>query len=127
MKQLFNALLLVGALAGSQAYAACDYPVAPGKFPDGTQASKDEMLTAKHAVEKYNNDMTTYLDCIKSEFDAKIAAQTDATADQKAEMERVQNQKHNAAVEEVTSVTERFNEQLRAYKATKAAAEKKAS
>jgi hypothetical protein len=127
MKQLFNALLLVGALAGAQAYAACDYPVAPGKFPDGTQASKEEMLAAKNSVVKYNTDMTTYLDCIKSEFDAKIAAQTDATADQKAEMERVQNQKHNAAVEEVTAVTERFNEQLRAYKATKAAAEKKPS
>jgi hypothetical protein len=127
MKHLFNALLLVGALAGGQAFAACDYPVAPGKFPDGTQASKEEMLAAKNSVVKYNNDMTTYLECIKSEFEAKIAAQADATPDQKAEMERVQNQKHNAAVEEVTAVTERFNEQLRAYKATKAAAEKKAS
>ena len=127
MKHLFNALLLVAAFAGAQAHAACDYPVAPGKFPDGTQASKEEMLAAKNSVVKYNNDMTTYLECIKSEFDAKIAAQTDAPAAQKAEMERVQNQKHNAAVEEVTSVTDRFNEQLRAYKATKAAAEKKPS
>jgi hypothetical protein len=117
MKQLFNALLLAGALAGTQAYAACDYPVAPGKFPDGTQATKEEMLTAKHSVEKYNADIDTYLVCIKSEFDAKLAAQTDATAEQKAEMERVQNQKHNAAVEEVTAVAERFNEQLRAWKA----------
>jgi hypothetical protein len=117
MKHVFNALLLVGALAGSQAYAACDYPIAPGKFPDGTQATKEEMLTAKHAVEKYNSDIEVYLGCIKTEFDAKLAAQTDATADQKAEMERVQSQKHNAAVEEVTAVAARFNEQLRAWKA----------
>ena len=117
MKHVFNALLLVGALAGSQAFAACDYPIAPGKFPDGTQATKEEMLTAKHAVEKYNTDIDAYLTCIKSEFDAKLAAQTDATPDQKAEMERVQSQKHNAAVEEVTAVAARFNEQLRAWKA----------
>lgn len=126
MKHVFNALLLVGALAGTQAFAACDYPIAPGKFPDGTQATKEEMLTAKHSVEKYNADIETYLGCIKSEFDAKVAAQTDATADQKAEMERVQSQKHNAAVEEVTAVAARFNEQLRAWKA-KNQAEKKPS
>ena len=37
------------------------------------------------------------------------------TPEQKAEMEKVQNQKQTAALEEVTAVTERFNEQLRAY------------
>ena len=29
-------------------------------------ASKDEMLTAKKSVQKYNDDMTAYLQCIKS-------------------------------------------------------------
>jgi hypothetical protein len=117
MKHLFKALILVGALAGTQAYAACDYPIAPGKFPDGTQATKDEMITAKHAVEKYNTDIDAYLTCIQSEYDAKVASLPDATADQKAEMLKVQDQKHNAAVEEVTAVAARFNEQLRAWKA----------
>ena len=128
MKHLLSTLLVAGGLAAAQANAACDYPVAPGKFPDGTQASLDEMKTAKASVVKYNADMDAYLTCIKSEFDAKVATQTEATADQKTEMERVQLQKHNAAVDEVTQVTERFNEQLRAYKAkTAAAKEKKAS
>ena len=126
MKHVLSALILACGLAAAQANAACDYPVAPGKFPDGTQATFDEMKTAKASVVKYNADMEAYLTCIKSVYDAKIAEQTSATPEQKAEMERVQNQKHNAAVEEVTAVTERFNEQLRAYKA-KAAAEKKPS
>lgn len=120
------ALVLAGSLAAAQAQAACDYPVAPGKFPDGSQATKEEMLEAKKSVVKYNSDMETYLACIRSEYDSKVAEQTDATSDQKAELERMQNQKHNAAVEEVTSVTERFNEQLRAWKA-KSEKEKKAS
>jgi hypothetical protein len=125
MKLHTYALILAVALVGAQANAACDYPVAPGKFPDGTQATLEEMKVAKGSVVKYNADMEIYLTCIKSEYDAKVAAQTSATPAQKAEMERVQNQKYNAAVEEVTAVTERFNEQLRAYKAK--AAEKKPS
>ena len=123
--QFLAAVVLAGGFA-MQANAACDYPVAPGKFPDGSQASLDEMKAAKASVVKYNTDMEAYLTCIKSEYDAKVATQTDATPAQKAEMEKVQNQKHNAAVDEVTDVTNRFNEQLRAYKA-KAAAEKKPS
>jgi hypothetical protein len=125
MKHLFSALILACGLAAAQANAACDYPVAPGKFPDGSQASKEEMLAAKNLVVKYNADMETYLECIKAEYDAKVAAQADATPAQKTEMEKVQDQKHNAAVEEVTAVTERFNEQLRAYKAKIAADKEK--
>ena len=123
--QLLAAVVLAGGFA-MQANAACDYPVAPGKFPDGSQATLDEMKAAKASVVKYNADMETYLECIKAEYDAKLASQTDATDKQKAEMEKVQTQKHNAAVDEVTEVTNRFNEQLRAYKA-KTAAEKKPS
>jgi hypothetical protein len=126
MKQIFSALIVAAGLAAAQAHAACDYPVAPGKFPDGSQASKEEMLAAKASVVKYNADMDAYLVCIKAEFDAKVGALPNATPAQKAEMERVQDQKQTAAVEEVTAVTERFNEQLRAWKA-KAAAEKKPS
>jgi hypothetical protein len=123
--QLLAAVILAGGFA-VQANAACDYPVAPGKFPDGSVATLDEMKAAKGQVVKYNNDMETYLKCIRDEYDAKVAAQSTATPDQKEEMERMQNQKHNAAVDEVTEVTNRFNEQLRAYKA-KSAAEKKSS
>ena len=126
MKQLISALILVCGLAATQAQAACDYPVAPGKFPDGTQATKEEMLGAKKSVVKYNADMEAYLICIKAEFESKVGGIANITPEQKSEMERVQNQKQSAALEEVTSVTERFNEQLRAWKA-KAAAEKKPS
>src|SRR5262245_54113956 len=123
-RYVLSALILAASLAAAQANAACEYPTAPGKFPDGATASLDEMKAAKASVVKYNNDMEAYLVCIKTEFEAKLASNTTASADQKAEMQRMQDQKHNAAVKEVTEVTERFNEQLRAYKAK--AAEKKA-
>jgi hypothetical protein len=123
MKHYITALVLAGGLAATQVNAACNYPVAPGKFPDGNQASKEEMLAAKNSVVKYNGDMEVYLTCIQGEYDAKVAAEASATPEQKAEMARVQDQKHNAAVQELQAVADRFNEQLRVWKA-KAAAEK---
>ena len=75
---------------------------------------------------KYNDDMTKYLECIKGEYDAKVAAQTDIKPEQKADMDKKQAQKEDAAVKEVTDVTARFNEQLRAWK-SKNVPEKKTS
>ena len=127
MKKFLTALVLMGGLAAAHANAACSYPTAPGKFPDGTQATKDEMLAAKKLVVQYNTDMDTYLACLKDDYDARVAAAPDASADQKAEMAKKQDSKYNDAVKEVTDVTERFNEQLRAWKAKNPPAEKKPS
>ena len=117
MKHLFSALVVVGGLAAAQAHAACQYPAQPGKFPDGSVASKEEMLAAKKQVVQYNSEIDAYLACIKTEYDAQVAAAADATQEQKDKMARDQDEKHNAAVKEVTEVTDRFNEQLRAWKA----------
>jgi hypothetical protein len=123
---LSAALLLGGALAVTQARAACTYPIAPGKFPDGSVASREEMKSAKDTVVKYDADMNGYLVCIRGEYEAKVAAQTGATAEQKAEMERMHSQKEDAALAEVQDVVARFNEQLKAWKA-KNGTEKKSS
>ena len=126
MKHVFSALIVGATFAAAQAHAACDYPVAPGKFPDGNQATKDEMLAAKNQVVKYNTEMDGYLGCIKTEYDASVAGLTNPTKDQLGKLEKAQSQKQDAAIKEVTDVTERFNEQLRAWKA-KNTAEKKPS
>ena len=121
MKKYLTALVLTGGLAAAHANAACTYPAAPGKFPDGNQATKEEMLAAKKLVVQYNTDMDSYLTCIKSEYDASVATETGAPADKKDEAAKKQeaqyNSKYNDAVKEVTDVTDRFNEQLRAWKA----------
>ena len=89
-------------------------------------ASREEIKAAKDLVVKYDADMNTYLVCIRSEYEARVAARTDATAEQKAEMERMHTQKEDAALAEVQDVVARFNEQLNAWKARNAA-EKKSS
>jgi hypothetical protein len=127
MKHVFSALIVGAAFAAAQAHAACDYPAAPGKFPDGSMASKEEMLAAKGQVVKYNTDMDAYLGCIKGEYDASVAALAKPTKEDLAKLEKAQVQKQDAALKEVTDVTERFNEQLRAWKAKNAPPEKKPS
>lgn len=120
MKSMFLASLL-GAFA-LQAHADCTYPVAPGKFPDGATASKDEMLAAKKSVVQYDADMKTYLECIRGEFETSAAAQTDEK--QKENLARTHTQKEEAALAEVHDVVGRFNEQLKAWKAKNDAAKK---
>ena len=127
MKHYLTALVLAGALAATQANAGCDYPSKPGRAPDGNQATKDEMLAAKKIVVQYTQDMTTYLTCLDTEFEAKVAAMPNVTDKEKAELQRKQDEKHDAAVAELTSVTDGFNEQLRAYKAKNPPSEKKTS
>jgi hypothetical protein len=126
MKHVFSALI-VGATFVAAHAQACDYPAAPGAFPDGNVATKDEMLAAKGQVVKYNSDMDAYLGCLKTEYDASVAGLTNPTKDQLAKMEKTQSEKQDAAIKEVTDVTDRFNVQLRAWKAKNAppAAEKK--
>jgi hypothetical protein len=127
MKKFYSAaLLLGGAFAIHTAQAACDYPVAPGKFPDGNVATREEIKAAKDVVVKYDADMNTYLVCIRGEYQAKVAAQPDATKSQKSEMEKMHAQKEDAALAEVQDVVARFNEQLKAWKA-KNTPEKKSS
>jgi hypothetical protein len=126
MKKFVLAAGLACGLAAHQAQAACDYPVAPGKFPDGSVASREEIKAAKDLVVKYDADMNSYLVCIRSEYQASLTANPDATAEQKADLERKHVQKEDAALAEVKEVVDRFNEQLKAWKA-KNVPEKKAS
>ena len=119
MKALF-AITALAALAGP-VYADCTYPPPPAKLPDGNTATMQEMLEAKNAVTQYNKDINAYVACIKLEHQADITKVGDKpTAEQKADMERMERvevQKNNAAVDQLQSVAERFNEQVRIYKA----------
>jgi|SRR6185437_12755298 len=122
MKALF-ALTALATLAGP-VYADCSYPPPPTKIPDGNTATMQEMVEAKKAVTQYNQDINAYVSCIKLEHDtamSKIVKPGEKpTAEQKADMarmEQLQVQKNNAAVDQLQSVADRFNEQVRIYKA----------
>ena len=95
---------------------ACNYPHRPDDLPDGTTASKVEMLAGVEIVAKYQEAMKGYLSCM--EADQIVASQA---VDESGEETRQQssdlfNKKYNAAVEEQTLVVEEFNAQIRSFK-----------
>jgi chitodextrinase len=65
-----------------------------------------------------NTDMTAYLECIKTDYDGSVAKlPADATEDQKKQLAAKYAQKNDAAVDELSGVAAKFNEQLRIFKA----------
>ena len=115
MKALF-AITALAALAGP-VYADCTYPPPPAKLPDGNNATMEEMLEGKKAVTQYNKDINAYVACIKLEHETAVTNAGDKlTPQQKADMEKMEVQKNNAAVDQLQTIADRFNEQVRLYK-----------
>ncbi|HSY07083.1 MAG TPA: hypothetical protein VK820_00945 [Steroidobacteraceae bacterium] len=114
MKLLFSlaAILLVAA----PVHAACTYPTAPAKIPDGATATLAEMVAAQKAVKQFDEQINAYTACIKLEEDAQLKGDK-LTAEQKKAIEAQQAQKNNAAVDEDQALADRFNEQIRIFKA----------
>jgi hypothetical protein len=116
MKALFASAVV--ALLAAPVYADCTYPTPPAKIPDGNTATLDEMITVKKQIKEYDDATSSYLTCIKQEHDDALAKIGDKASDkQKNDLQRVEAEKHNAAIEQLQSVADRFNEQVRAYKA----------
>jgi hypothetical protein len=116
MKTVAALLVLAISAWAHDASAACSYPTSPDKFPDGNVATLDEMKAAKAQVVAYNKEMEAYLSCIKLEYDGRVAQDASTLSEeQKKELQRMQDQKHNAAIDELEAVASRFNEQLRVF------------
>ncbi|MEP7246450.1 MAG: hypothetical protein ABI885_22610 [Gammaproteobacteria bacterium] len=96
--------LVAGAFA-LPALADCTNPVAPTKVPDGQNASEPEMVAAMQTLKRYDTDVNTYVKCL--EFEAK---QNRLSRDEQA-------RRHNQAMDSLTTVAAKFNEQVRLFKA----------
>ena len=106
------------AAATAAAYADCPYPQAPTKIPDGATATLEDMVAGQKAVGAYQKAINDYTACIDKELDDAIAKGGDKLKPaQKADMQRVEAQKHNAAVDQLQAIADRFNEQVKVYKA----------
>jgi hypothetical protein len=115
-------ILLTALVFGSVAYADdCAYPRAPDAIPDGNTATKDQMIASKNDVTRYNTEMNAYLDCVSRQIDAaKPKDASKLSKDEKAKVDgqvKILTEKHDAAVDELHAVADRFNVQLKAYKA----------
>ena len=108
-------LLAATLFLSTSAALACDYPHR-ADVPDGTTATKQQMIEGQRGVKAYMSAMEEYLSCIETAEQETVAGADDideATKQQRIEM---YNKKYNEAVDEMNLVAEEFNEQVRAYK-----------
>jgi hypothetical protein len=117
MKALF-AMALTAALTAAPVRADCPYPAAPDKLPDGSSATLEDMVAGQKAVKAYDKAINDYVACIDHELDDAIKKGGDQLKpQQKTDMQHVEAQKHNAAIDQLQSVADRFNEQVKVFKA----------
>jgi hypothetical protein len=111
----------MAALSAGATYADCPYPAPPDKLPDGATATLQDMLAGQKAVGEYNKAINDYVACIdKALADSISSAGDKLKPEQKADMQRVETQKHNAAIDQLQGVADRFNEQVKVFKAKSA-------
>lgn len=106
---------------GAGAHAACVYPQAPQSLPNGSKATKEEMLAAQADVKEYSkNVQEVYLPCLEQEKTESIAALDNMDAEytqKKTAIDAVHAKKHNAALDELQATAGRWSDELKAFKA----------
>ena len=112
-------LSLIAALITAPVFAAdCGVPNGEVEIPDGAKASKEEMLVASHALKDANAAVIAYGDCLKLEQDAKFAAGGEQMKDEeKVKISTAYADLQNTQVEKLQKLADRFNAELRAFKA----------
>jgi len=110
IKISFGTLFL---LSSSIAFA-CDYPERPS-MPDGSTASKDELLAAKNSVQDFMAKVDEYLNCIEGEEKAAVEAMDNPSEEEMQRRDGMLNKKFDAANEEKALLGEQFNQEIRAY------------
>lgn len=114
-----NFIKLIGTifvLAGAQAAIACDYP-SRIDIPNGTTATKEDMLQGQRDVKKFVADMEIYLECIVDEEKAARAGIEELSANDEQQREDMLNKKYNAGVDDMERRAAQFNVEVQAYRA----------
>lgn len=109
------------ALSAAAQAASCVYPQAPQSLPNGAKATKDEMLAAQAVVKEYaKNVQEVYLVCLDKDQEEQLAALDPADpelAAKKASVEAIHAKKHNAALDELQALVDRWNTEKKAFAA----------
>lgn len=117
MKMMTKALISLAFLAAAPFALACEYPAPPRDLPLGATATKDEMLAGVAKISEYQAEMTEYLSCIEAEEVVAMQALAEDDVEGRSQSKLMFDKKFNAAVDEQTSTVERFNAEIRAFKA----------
>lgn len=107
--------LAVTLILASSVVLACDYPDRP-HIPDGSQASKEELLAARNEVHAFFEGVDQYLRCIEDVAKAELES-GDASQEERQKHDEDLNRAFDAANGEKEMVGELLNKQIRAWNA----------
>jgi len=92
-------------LTSVPALADCTLPPPPSKIPNGSTASEQDMIVAMNTLKEYNGDVSVYLKCL--DYEVK----------QNRLSSNARDSKNNDAVAQLQSIADKFNQQVRVFKA----------
>lgn len=104
-RMILRAAFAAAILTSLPALADCTLPPPPSKIPNGSTASEQDMIAAMNTLKEYNGDVNVYLKCL--DYEVK----------QNRMPSSIRDSKNNSAVAELQSVADKFNQQVRAFKA----------
>ncbi len=113
-KGILTVSIVVALAAGPVcALAGCTPPdEAAIAIPDGATATRDQMIAAQRAVKAYDTAVKAYGDCLQQQLDKQVAAGGNK------EFLSVQYDKmNNIEVDKLQKLADKFNEELRVFKA----------
>jgi hypothetical protein len=111
--KLFSSVFVL--LVAHSAFA-CDYPRRID-IPNGTTATKEDMLEGQRNVKEFVASMEIYLECIVDEEKSTRVTMEDLNAEDEQQREDMLNKKYNAGVDEMERVAAQFNVEVQAYRA----------
>jgi len=111
MKMLLP-LCVLAMLTAGPALADCAAPDGTVQIPDGSMATREEMIAAQKAVVAYDAAVKTYTDCLAQEQQQKLDAGGD-----KVKLQKHYAELNNSQVEKVQQLADKFNAELKAFKA----------
>ena len=97
-------LLVVSLLCSMSAAADCVLPAPPSHIPDGHAATEQEMRSAMHTLQQYNEDVDEYVKCLQFEQRRNRISFGD------------EEKGRSVAVDSLATVVGHFNEQVRIFK-----------
>jgi hypothetical protein len=106
------AVSVLGLLATSPVFAECVTPDNNVVIPNGSTASRDEMLAAQKALKAYDAAVKSFSDCLQTEADAMVKAGGD-----KAKVTAAYAKRNNTEVDKVKALASRWSTELAAFKA----------
>jgi hypothetical protein len=118
MKNLIRTVVATALFAVPALGFACEYPERP-TLPDGSASSKQEMITAQRAVKAFLAAIDEYLACIEQEEKDAVAAMDSPDEETIRRRDELLQKRFDAANEEKFLFGEQWNQQVRAYNASK--------